>query len=75
MREFILNPDGGPDEIALYLGRMPGRKRPALAIRRGTTVRTVASFKGDDEAEEVAELLARMLTIVATRRIDGLTDA
>ena len=74
MREFVLNPDGGPDTIALYIGSMPGRKRIHLAIREGSAIRTVASFTHDDDALEVAELLARMLTICATRRIDGLTD-
>ena len=74
MREYVLNPGGGSDESALYIGRMPGRKRLALCIRRGTRIRTVAHFRDDADAEEADELLSRMLHVVAVRRTVALAD-
>ena len=64
MREYVLNPGSDEDEITLYCGHVPGRKSPAISVRRGTTIRVLGYLRDDDALEELGEILGRMLTTV-----------
>lgn len=49
------------DNIALYIGRLPGRKSICLYTVEGSVLRTHAFFKNEEDAKEVLQLLDHLI--------------